>query len=90
MNVSVEEMGGLVLIRIADNGPGFSKSALEYLFQPLSNHESHVDQNTGMGLYLAKVIVDAHSGTISVVNRETRGATVTVILPRKESTSFWA
>lgn len=90
VNVSVEEMGGLVLIRIADNGPGFSKSALEYLFQPLSNHESHVDQNTGMGLYLAKVIVDAHSGTISVVNRETRGATVTVILPRKESTSFWA
>lgn len=71
-----------ILIRISDNGPGFSKSALEYLFQPLSNLESHVDQNTGMGLYLAKVIIDAHNGKIVVGNRETRGAFVEVSLPK--------
>jgi two-component system, sensor histidine kinase and response regulator len=84
INVKISENKGTddVVVEILDNGPGFSKSALEYLFQPLSNLESHVDQNTGMGLYLAKVIIDAHSGKITVGNRETRGAFVEISLPK--------
>lgn len=77
------EANGFFRIAIADYGRGFSKLAMENIYKPLSNLESHFDQNTGMGLHLAKLIVDAHSGSIRVGNRETAGAIVEISLPAK-------
>ena len=68
-------------ITIADRGKGFSKSALDNIFSPLSNLEGHFDQNTGMGLHLAKLIMNAHSGTIKVQNRTPNGALVEILIP---------
>ncbi len=79
--IVINNGGGFLKIEISDDGKGFSKSALGHLFEPLSNQQGHFDQNTGMGLHLAKTIVDAHSGFMSVKNNESAGATIEILLP---------
>jgi len=56
------DANGFMKVSIADSGKGFSKIAMDNIYKPLSNLEAHFDQNTGMGLHLAKLIVDAHAG----------------------------
>jgi len=72
---------GFLRITITDRGNGFSEAALDNIYTPLSNHEAHFDQNTGMGLHLAKLIVDAHSGFMSAGNREQPGAIIEILIP---------
>ena len=67
---------------ISDYGKGFSESALANIYKPLSNLESHFDQNTGMGLHLAKLIVDAHAGIITAGNHAPSGAIIEITLPQ--------
>ena len=74
---------GFVKVTIADDGKGFSKIAMDNIYKPLSNLEAHFDQNTGMGLHLAKLVVDAHAGFISAGNREPKGALIQIVLPLK-------
>ncbi len=75
------EDNGFLKISIGDTGKGFSKVALDNIYKPLSNLESHFDQNTGMGLHLAKLVVDAHSGFIKAGNREPFGAVIDIFIP---------
>lgn len=82
INIS-NEANGFLKITIADHGKGFSKVALDNIYRPLSNLEAHFDQNTGMGLHLAKLIVDAHSGFISAGNREPVGAIIEIKIPTR-------
>ncbi len=77
------EADGFLKVTIADNGKGFSKIAMDNIYKPLSNLEAHFDQNTGMGLHLAKLVVDAHSGFISAGNREPKGAVIEILLPTR-------
>jgi two-component system, sensor histidine kinase and response regulator len=72
---------GFLDITISDQGQGFSKDSLENIYQPLSNIHLHYDKNTGMGLHLAKLIVEAHSGMISAGNIEPHGAEIKIELP---------
>ena len=77
------ESNGFLKVSISDNGKGFSKISMDNIYKPLSNLEAHFDQNTGMGLHLAKLVVDAHSGFISAGNREPNGALIEILLPSK-------
>jgi len=70
-------------ITIIDYGKGFSKVAMEKIYMPLGNLEAHFDQNTGMGLHLAKLIVDAHSGFITAGNHELTGAIIEIKIPTR-------
>lgn len=72
---------GFLIITVSDQGPGFSKDSLENIFAPLSNLKNHYDKNTGMGLHLARLIAEAHSGSISVRNIETKGAEIEILIP---------
>lgn len=77
------ETNGFLKITISDHGKGFSKVAMDNIYKPLSNLEAHFDQNTGMGLHLAKLVVDAHSGFITAGNRESKGAIIEILIPTK-------
>lgn len=77
------EDNGFLKITIIDHGKGFSKVAMDNIYKPLSNLEAHFDQNTGMGLHLAKLIIDAHSGSISAGNHEPNGAIIEIKIPSK-------
>ena len=77
------DVNGFLRVTITDNGKGFSKIAMDNIYKPLSNLDAHFDQNTGMGLHLAKLVVEAHSGFISAGNREPNGAFIEILIPVK-------
>ena len=72
-------------IRIRDHGPGFSEEDLPYLFdrfyQPLTEKKGH----TGIGMNLAKLILEGHHASIRAANSETGGAEFLILLPRFET-----
>ena len=70
---------------VADDGPGISPDQQERIFERFYRVDdalSRKTQGTGLGLYLAKAVVQAHGGTISVESQPGKGATFRIKLPR--------
>jgi len=65
-------------IVVRDEGPGFTEEAAARLFDPFYTTK---ETGMGIGLYLAKRIVEAHGGTIGARGREGGGAEFRIILP---------
>jgi len=68
------------LIKITDDGPGFKKEELENVFDRFFKGAKGV---TGLGLSIAKAIVERHDGIISAHNLREGGACVEIRLPSK-------
>ena len=69
-------------VSIADNGPGMSEEVKRRVFEKFyQGDNSRSAQGSGLGLALAKRIVDLHGGEIAVSTKEGKGTTFTVILP---------
>jgi signal transduction histidine kinase len=66
-------------LRVRDSGPGIPAEHRARLFDPFFTAK---DGGTGLGLALAKKIVDAHGGTIEVGGEAGRGAEFVVSLPK--------
>lgn len=84
INKSAEH--GVISIKVVDDGPGVADNELEAIFQPFyRGSESHHKDGHGVGLAIAKQIIDAHGGTIVatniVKNQETGGLSVDISLP---------
>ncbi|MBM3328053.1 MAG: hybrid sensor histidine kinase/response regulator [Calditrichaeota bacterium] len=67
------------LLRFLDTGPGFPKEILDRIFEPFVTHGKH--NGTGLGMTIARKIVEAHDGTIRAVNPKGGGALVEIELP---------
>ena len=65
-----------------DTGTGLPAEILGKLFTPFVTTKSH---GLGIGLTIARTIVDAHGGTIDARDNPKGGATFTVTLPRSET-----
>ncbi|MGA7226222.1 MAG: HAMP domain-containing sensor histidine kinase [Candidatus Acidiferrales bacterium] len=73
-----------VEIRVADHGPGIPKEEREHIFDSFyRGHLAIRDQihGTGLGLTLAKKIVEAHGGTIAVKSQPSQGTEFIVRIP---------
>jgi two-component system sensor histidine kinase/response regulator len=82
IRISLSVNDASVIVEISDKGPGFSEDALKNLFKFFAVGEKHIDENVGLDLALAKLIVDAHQGEIMVSNNEDRGASVQLSFPQ--------
>jgi signal transduction histidine kinase len=83
-DVSVDRQPGTVRIRIRDSGPGIAPAELARVFEPFYRVEtsrSRESGGTGLGLTIARNIAEQHGGTISLVNRQSGGLEVTLLLP---------
>ena len=69
---------GGVLVSVRDTGPGFPPGMVEQLFEAFFSTKA---EGTGMGLAIARSIVEAHGGTLSGENCDDGGACFTVRLP---------
>jgi two-component system OmpR family sensor kinase len=80
--------GDQVAIRIADQGPGVAEIDLPHVFERFyrgrGNGEPMAD-GVGIGLAIAKEIVDRHAGSISLGNRPQGGAVLTILLPLEKA-----
>ena len=69
-----------VRLSVSDNGGGIAPAVLERVFEPFFTTKD-VGRGTGIGLALARAIVDHHGGRIEVDNQPGEGVTFTVWLP---------
>ena len=88
IDVSAKGEDADVVITIRNQGPPIASSALPALFDPFVRAPEVSTRNRpfggiGLGLYIARQIVIAHSGTIAVDSSEITGTTFTVRLPRR-------
>src|ERR1700732_2457130 len=68
---------------VADQGPGIEEKEIGHIFEKFyrGKNERHRVQSTGMGLPIAKTIVEAHGGTIRVVSCLGQGSVFSFSLP---------
>jgi signal transduction histidine kinase len=76
------ENGPFCLIGIGDNGIGFDKKYLTSIFSLFERlHSKDRFEGTGIGLAIAKKIVEKHNGLISAMSTEGSGSEFRIILP---------
>lgn len=74
-----------VVIRVEDNGGGIDNDIIDRIFEPYFSTKSK--NGTGLGLYMAKMIVEKHiNGRLDVINTS-KGACFTIVLPKKAKSS---
>jgi signal transduction histidine kinase len=85
VEISADQNGEHVVIRVTDDGPGIPECDLSRLFEPFFRVDRSRSKSTGgygLGLAISKRIVEAHGGTITVRNDPCRGASFIVMLPK--------
>jgi signal transduction histidine kinase len=62
---------GRVVLAVEDDGPGVPRAVRDHLFEPFTSTKGA--EGMGMGLYMARLIVESHRGTIRLVDRKGGG-----------------
>ena len=81
LRFGVALQGDRIAFSVSDNGIGMTKDQLERMFDPYWRAETSKLEGAGIGLSVAKSIVELHSGSIWAVSRPSIGTTVTFTLP---------
>jgi signal transduction histidine kinase len=81
--VTANPQADRVRITISDNGPGIAPEEQEQIFEPFyrSGQQRRFPQGLGLGLTIAREIVHAHGGQVSLDSRPGAGAHFTLTLP---------
>jgi signal transduction histidine kinase len=83
VRVTLDDRGHSVTISIHDSGPGIPPELSERIFDRFTRgDESRSTPGFGLGLSIAKALVEAQAGTIAVQSRVGRGSTFVVTLPK--------
>ncbi|MEW5692529.1 MAG: ATP-binding protein [Candidatus Hydrogenedentota bacterium] len=73
-----------IVFKIQDNGPGIPSNDLPYIFDKFyraKNSYTKKSGGAGLGLAIAKSIIEAHKGNITATSEEDKGASFTFTLP---------
>lgn len=81
IRITIEEHPGAVVISIRDQGPGIPAEDLPRLFERYYRGAGQRRQGVGLGLYIARGLIEAHGGTISVESELGVGTVFRVSLP---------
>jgi two-component system, OmpR family, sensor histidine kinase KdpD len=83
ITISAEAAGKMVNISVADRGPGIDDLEQSLIFEKFyrGKDQRYRVQGTGMGLAIAKAIVEAHGGTIGVTSQLGSGSVFHFTLP---------
>lgn len=86
VQVQVRADGDVVEVQVRDEGIGIPSDQLEEIFQPFVRGTNVTSLNfpgTGLGLYIARAIAEAHGGVLLVKSKEGGGSVFTLRLPRE-------
>jgi signal transduction histidine kinase len=81
--VTADAGEGLVRVHVTDRGPGIPEDQQELIFEKFGRAaiEGSPKPGTGLGLFIARSIAEAHGGSLDVASRRDAGATFTLSLP---------
>lgn len=83
ITITAEVSGNFVVTSVADRGPGIDDQEQPLIFEKFyrGRGQRYSDSGTGMGLPIAKAIIEAHGGTISLVSQRGQGSVFSFSLP---------
>jgi two-component system, OmpR family, sensor histidine kinase KdpD len=83
INIAAEMAGNFVVTSVADRGSGIDDQEQPLIFEKFyrGRDQRYSVEGTGMGLPIAKAIVEAHGGTISLTSQRGRGSVFSFTLP---------
>lgn len=82
ISLLTQHRDGLLTVRINDEGIGIPRDALDKLFEPFSRaSNSKVAQGAGLGLAIAKSLIERMQGTLDIRPCRDRGTCVTLTIP---------
>jgi two-component system, NtrC family, sensor histidine kinase KinB len=86
ITVGIERERKVARVSVTDTGPGIDPEVLPRIFEPYAQFaDGRADVGSaGLGLYIAKEIVEAHNGRIFVRSERGQGSTFTVEIPLRE------
>lgn len=81
--VHIDDCGASVVVRVADAGRGIDPADHTRVFERFERANPHTDvSGMGLGLYIARSVVEAHGGHIALSSALGQGAVFEVVLPR--------
>jgi signal transduction histidine kinase len=81
IRLAARREGGKVQVSVTDQGPGIPPQHLKHVFEPYWQAKKTARLGAGIGLNIAKGLVEAHGGQIWVESDKGEGATFTFTLP---------
>lgn len=88
VTVSTDRRNDMVHVSISDTGPGMDTKEIESLFRPFERGDKHDHHpGTGLGLGIARHLIELHGGTIKIDSSPGKGSIVSFTVPCTEATS---
>ncbi len=84
ITLTLAQREGQAVLSVADNGYGMTAEVAGRIWEPFFTTKG--EEGTGLGLDVAKSLIEAHGGSIDCVTAPDEGATFTIRLPVLEST----
>jgi signal transduction histidine kinase len=87
VTVTVREEGDDLAVKVSDTGIGVSQENLPFIFDEFFRVKSKETQHitgTGLGLPIARKIIEAHNGYVKVVSEPGKGTTFSIFLPKAQ------
>jgi len=81
VEVSASAANGRVVVTVTDHGGGIPEEEQTRVFEQFGRVEGTGKPGTGLGLYIARAIAEAHDGTLGLTSAPGEGATFTLSLP---------
>lgn len=82
IRLNLEQSDTEIKISISDTGPGISPDQMRKIFGRYAQINNKDRQGLGLGLYISKMLVEAHGGKLSVKSTVGQGSTFEFTLPR--------
>lgn len=83
ITITAEANGDFVVMSVADRGPGIDEQEQPLIFEKFyrGRGQRYNVEGTGMGLAIAKAIIEAHGGRIGLVSKRSHGSVFSFTLP---------
>jgi signal transduction histidine kinase len=84
VTLSAEVVAGEVILRVSDHGPGLLEDQAEHIGEPFYRSDpsrTRASGGTGLGLYLATLVAEAHGGKLQLIRNSSAGACFEVRIP---------